>query len=57
MTISEYSPHGADVNQPDRGLYELLGGGELESFTLGKSRKMTVASIRAYIDRRLRARP
>jgi hypothetical protein len=57
MAISKYSPHGADVNPPDRGLYELLGGGELESFTLGKSRKTTVASIRAYIDRRLGARP
>ena len=57
MAPSKYSPHSADVNPPDRGFYELLGGGELESFTLGKSLKMTVASIRAYIDRRLGARP
>ena len=34
-------------------LYELLGRGELESFTLGKSRKITVASIRALIERRI----
>jgi excisionase family DNA binding protein len=37
-------------------VYELLGRGELETFTLGKSRKITVASIKAYIDRRLGAR-
>jgi excisionase family DNA binding protein len=36
--------------------YELLGAGELESFKDGKSRKITVSSIRAYVDRRLRAR-
>lgn len=34
-------------------LYELLGRGELESFTLGKSRKITLVSIRALIERRV----
>ena len=36
-------------------LYELMNNGELKSFKDGKSRKITVASIRAYVDRRLRA--
>jgi hypothetical protein len=36
--------------------YELLSEGELESFKDGKSRKITVASIKAYIDRRVGAR-
>lgn len=34
-------------------LYELLAGEQLESFKEGKSRKITVASIEAYIARRL----
>jgi excisionase family DNA binding protein len=34
-------------------LYELLGRGEIKSFTLGKSRKITLASIRALIERRV----
>jgi hypothetical protein len=34
-------------------LYELLGRGELESYRDGKSRKITVASIRARIHRKL----
>ena len=33
--------------------YELLAAGELESFKDGKSRKVTMASIRAYVARRL----
>jgi hypothetical protein len=33
--------------------YQLLGAGELESFLDGKARKITVASIRAYIARKL----
>jgi hypothetical protein len=33
--------------------YELLATGELESFLDGRSRKITVASIRRYILRRL----
>jgi hypothetical protein len=33
--------------------YELLAAGELESFLDGRSRKITVDSIRAYIARRL----
>jgi hypothetical protein len=32
---------------------ELLGSGELESFKAGKSRKITVASIKGYIARTL----
>jgi hypothetical protein len=34
-------------------LYELLGTGELESFLDGRSRKITVDSIRRYIAQRL----
>jgi excisionase family DNA binding protein len=34
-------------------LYELLKTGELESFLDGRSRKITVESIRRYIARRL----
>jgi hypothetical protein len=33
--------------------YELLAAGELQSFKDGKSRKILVASIEAYIARRL----
>ena len=33
--------------------YELLAAGELDSFRDGRSRKITVDSIRAYIARRL----
>ncbi len=35
--------------------YELLATGELESFKDGRSRKITVASIKALIARRLAA--
>lgn len=35
--------------------YELLKQGELESFRDGKSRKILVSSIHAYIERRLAA--
>jgi hypothetical protein len=35
--------------------YELVKAGELESFLDGRSRKITVDSIRAYIGRRLAA--
>jgi len=34
-------------------LYELIGARELESFKDGKSRKITLASIKAYIARRI----
>jgi hypothetical protein len=33
--------------------YELIAAGELETFMDGRSRKITVASIRAYIARQL----
>jgi hypothetical protein len=33
--------------------YELIGAGELDSFLDGRSRKITVDSIRRYIARRL----
>jgi hypothetical protein len=35
--------------------YALLAAGELESFLDGSARKITVASIRAYVDRKLAA--
>jgi hypothetical protein len=35
--------------------YELIAAGELESFRDGRFRKITVASIKAYIARRLTA--
>jgi hypothetical protein len=35
--------------------YELLNGGELQSFLDGRSRRITVASIRAYVARKLEA--
>jgi excisionase family DNA binding protein len=34
-------------------LYELINAGELESYTEGKSRRITVRSINDYISRRL----
>lgn len=33
--------------------YELINSGELESFTIGRSRKVTFASIKSLIERRL----
>jgi excisionase family DNA binding protein len=33
--------------------YELIAAGELESYRDGRSRKITVASIKAYVARRL----
>jgi excisionase family DNA binding protein len=36
-------------------LYELLNSGELESYTEGKARRITVRSINAYVERRLAA--
>jgi excisionase family DNA binding protein len=36
-------------------LYELLNSGELVSYTDGKSRKITVASIHEYVRRRIEA--
>ena len=35
--------------------YELMNAGKLQSFKDGKSRKITVASIQAYIDQHLGA--
>jgi excisionase family DNA binding protein len=34
-------------------LYKKLNAGELQSFKDGKSRKITVASIRAYVERKV----
>jgi hypothetical protein len=34
-------------------LYQLLAAGELESFLDGRSRKITVASIKRYVDKKL----
>lgn len=36
-------------------LYELIGAGELDSYRDGRGRRITVESIRRYIDRRLAA--
>jgi hypothetical protein len=36
-------------------VYELMRSGELEHFLDGRSRRITVASIKAHIERRLRA--
>jgi hypothetical protein len=36
-------------------LYELISARELESFKDGKSRKITIASIKRYIARRIEA--
>ena len=36
-------------------LYELINAGELESYTEGKSRRITVKSINEYLERRLAA--
>jgi excisionase family DNA binding protein len=38
-------------------LYQLLNNGELESFTVGRSRRIPMASIRAYIARKLEKFP
>jgi hypothetical protein len=35
-------------------LYEMIGAGEVESFMDGGARKITVASIEAYIQRKLK---
>lgn len=35
--------------------YELIAAGELESYKDGRSRKITVSSIKRYIERRLAA--
>jgi excisionase family DNA binding protein len=35
--------------------YELIAAGELQSYKDGRSRKITVASIKRYIERRLAA--
>jgi excisionase family DNA binding protein len=34
-------------------LYAMLNAGELESFRIGRARRITTASIRAYVDRQL----
>lgn len=36
-------------------LYGLINNGELDSYTEGRSRRITVKSISAYVDRRLAA--
>lgn len=36
-------------------LYSLINAGELESYTEGRSRRITVKSISAYVERRLAA--
>lgn len=34
-------------------LYELINSGELDSYFIGRSRRITTASIRAYVARQL----
>ena len=34
-------------------LYELLNAGELESYSIGRARRITTASIKAYVARQL----
>jgi excisionase family DNA binding protein len=38
-----------------RTLYDLINRGELESYTEGKSRRITVKSITDYVNRRIKA--
>ena len=51
------SPHqtGVLLNCGRTRVYELLAAGELDSFRDGRARKITVASIHRYIERRLAA--
>jgi excisionase family DNA binding protein len=62
LAIALESPLVASPNQAMKALlvsrstlYELINSGELESYTQGKSRRITVKSIAEYIDRRLAA--
>lgn len=62
MSIALEAPLVASPNQTMRAiqvsrkkLYELINAGELESYTEGKSRRITVRSINDYIERRLEA--
>jgi excisionase family DNA binding protein len=62
MSIASEAPLVASPNQAMRAiqvsrkkLYELINTGELESYTEGKSRRITVKSIHDYIERRLAA--
>jgi excisionase family DNA binding protein len=62
MSIALAVPLVASPNQAMRSiqvsrkkLYELINTGELESYTEGKSRRITVKSINDYIERRLAA--
>jgi excisionase family DNA binding protein len=50
-------PHqtGVMLNCGRTRVYELLAAGELDSFRDGRARKITVASIHRYIERRLAA--
>jgi excisionase family DNA binding protein len=38
-------------------LYELLHAGELETYRHGRSRRITISSIRSYIARQIEASP
>ena len=62
ISIALEAPLVASPNQAMRAiqvsrkkLYELINTGELESYTEGKSRRITVKSINDYIERRLEA--
>ena len=62
MSIASEAPLVASPNQAMRAiqvsrkkLYELINTGELESYTEGRSRRISVKSINDYIERRLEA--
>jgi excisionase family DNA binding protein len=61
-TIALEAPLVASPNQAMKALmvsratlYSLINAGELESYTEGRSRRITVKSIGAYVERRLAA--
>lgn len=37
-------------------LYELINAGELDTYTIGRGRRITTASIKAYVARQLQSR-
>ena len=62
LAITLESPIVASPNQAMKALlvsrstlYALINAGELESYTEGRSRRITVKSIAAYVNRRLAA--
>jgi excisionase family DNA binding protein len=60
-TVDEHalvtSVNGASVilNKAKDGIYALIHAGELESYLDGRARRITMASIKRYVDRKLAA--